>query len=207
MRLAAAVVSLALAACAPRPQVSTSAAHIPPPVAATQAGVQLASYGVVDVRTAAGYAPPVHALHVRIITHDPEATPWTLDVREQRIEMKDYGEMTPALAAANPGTPPPVVTIAPHQTRVVDLFYLLPADLQRATAVPSFELLSSIHAGDRVIAARTPYARLAAEPVQFERYDYGRDDWAPPYWHEELPSELSTGPLTIRRNSGIPVGQ
>ncbi len=201
-----AVVSLALSACAPRPETSTSGARIEPVPVTSQEDVQRASYGVVDVRTAAGYAHPLHALHVRMIVRDPEASPWTLDVREQRIELAGHAEMAPTLAASNAAAQLPVVTIASHETRVVDLFYVLPAELQQATAVPSFELLSSIHAGERVIAARTPYARLAAEPVQFDRWDYGPDEWAPPYWHEELPSELAAGPLTIRRNPGIHVG-
>ena len=207
MRSAIQVASLAFAlACAPRPDVSTSAARVPPPVGSGHQDVQLASYGVVDVRAGAGYAPPAHTLHVRIVVHDPEPIAWTLDVRAQRIALEGRGEETASLAAANAGTPPPVVTIASGQTRVVDLFYLLPADLQSAMSIPSFDLLSSITAGDRVIAARTPFTRLAAEPVQFETYDYGDDHWSPPYWHAELPSELSTGTLTIRRNAGIHVG-
>jgi hypothetical protein len=116
---------------------------------------------------------------------DNGATPWTFDTREQRVELDGRDVLAPAFASANAGTPPPVVSVDRNGKRVVDLFFLLPADLQHADAIPEFDAMWRVTAGAGVIAERTPFERLAIEPDYgaYDDWDYGGDYyWGGPYW-------------------------
>jgi hypothetical protein len=168
------------------------AADYPMPPSAPQGDVRIASYGMTDVSPQKAPGEVLRALHLRVVLADNGATPWTFDIRDQRVELDGREVLAPAFASANPGIPPPLVTVAQGGKRVVDLFFLLPADLQHADAIPEFDAMWRVNAGAAgVIAERTPFERLTVEPEQggYDDWDYGGDYyWGGPYWmNDEFP--------------------
>jgi len=161
------------------------AAEYPIPPSAPQGDVRIASYGMTEVTPQSAPGEVLRALHLRLVLADNGASPWTFDTREQRIELVGGGVVAPAFASANEGVPPPVVTVARNGKRIVDLFFLLPADLQHAEAIPEFDALWRVDTGAGIVAERTPFDRLAVEPDYggYDAWDYGGEYyWGGPYW-------------------------
>jgi hypothetical protein len=170
------------------------AAEYPIPPSAPQGDVRIASYGMTDVSTQSAPSEVLRALHLRVVLADSSASPWSFDIREQRVELGDHEVLAPAFASANPGTPPPIVTVDRNGKRIVDLFFLLPANLQHADAIPEFDAMWRVNAGAAgVIAERTPFERLTVEPDEggYADWDYGGGYyWGGPYWmNADLPYE------------------
>ena len=161
------------------------AAEYPIPPSAPQGDVRIASYGMTDVSPSKDSHEVYRALHLRVVLADNSATPWTFDTREQRVELGAREVLPPSFASANGGAPPPLVTVDSNGKRVVDLFFLLPAQLQRADEIPEFDALWHVHTGDGVIAERTPFERFTVEPEPgaHDDWKYGADYyWGGPYW-------------------------
>ena len=118
-----------------------------------------------------------------------DARPTIAVPREQVVDLDGYGQSVPAYASANAGSAPPAITVSPMGKRVVDLFFPLPAQLQRAERLPSFDVVWKLRAEDKEIAERTPFERIAVEPPPSYDpiYDYGADYyWGPPYFYDPL---------------------
>jgi hypothetical protein len=197
------------------PMGNRPAAEYAIPPEAPRGELQVASYGIVHVASQAAPDEYLHALHLRVIVRNDSDQPWTLDTREQRVELDGRGQSAPAFASANPGEPPPLVTIPPSGRRVVDLFFPLPADLQEASELPAFDAIWRVEIGPQAVVERTPFERLQSEPTDYEAYDYGYDYyWGPPYWYNPLypeftffgpiwvAPELRGPPVTIRHERG-----
>ncbi len=162
----------------------------------------LASYGVVALRTDAIDAVSLRALHLRVVMRNDDVRAWRFDVREQRIELQGRSPSSAAFSSASPGTPPPDMTIDPATTRVVDLFFPLPVDLQTASEIPAFDAIASLGVGARVYVARVSSKRLVADPLQFIAADYGKDHWGPPFSYNAscpdiMPADLIAKTITI----------
>jgi hypothetical protein len=162
------------------------AAEYPVPPDAPKGDVRIASFGFADL-TPNGVpddeAHALHALHLRVVVTDSGDHDWTLDTREQRIDLPLRGQSAPAFASADPnGTAPPVVTVPAGGRRVVDLFFPLPTDLQGAGQLPAFDTVWTVHTATQAVTQRTPFDRIIGPPVVTE-FDYGEDYWGPPYWN------------------------
>jgi len=213
------LVASLLASCAPRetpatPATTSASIHVAgeastayaEPVPVLHGWVRLTTYGVVDVRDPADAAIHLRAVHVRVLLRNENSRVWTLDVRDQRLEIPQHGRSTPAFAATSDARPDvlPVLVVAPGETRVADLFFPLPADLQSVAAVPAYDAITWLNVGDDVAVARTPFAALVAAA------NGRREGWAPPFWYNpfyqdfaflhavEIPRALAKGPLDIR---------
>lgn len=160
------------------------AAEYPIPPDAPQGDVRIASYGIAEVSPARNPHQTLRALHLRVVVANDSATPWTFDVREQGLDVAGRGLLAPAFSSASAGGQPPLVTIDPKGKRVVDLFFVLPPDLQRASAIPEFDALWRVSTASGPIAQRTPFERLLVEPADYYGYwDYGPGYyWGGPYW-------------------------
>ena len=161
------------------------AAEYPVPPSAPQGDVRIASYGLTDLTPRSAANEVLRALHLRVVLADNAATPWTFDTREQRVQLDDGAVLAPAFASANAGSSPPLVTVDRNGKRVVDLFFLLPPELQHADAIPEFDALWRVGTGAGIVAERTPFERLAIEPDYggYDDWDYGGDYyWGGPYW-------------------------
>jgi hypothetical protein len=184
------------------PMAGRVAAEYAIPLGAPRGDLRIASYGIVAVAAQAAPEKHLHALHLRIMASNRSDTLWTLDTREQRLDLDGRGQSAPAFASASPGTPPPLLTIPPSGKRVVDLFFPLPDELQNSASLPAFGAIWCIDAGGQRIVERTPFERLRAEPVEYGGYDYGPDDyyWGPPYWYNTLyPDYAFVGAVALER--------
>jgi hypothetical protein len=161
------------------------AADYPIPPAAPLGDLRVASYGVTEVASNDESRDAMSALHLRAVIENRSSAEWTFDTREQRVDLSGRGALVPAFASANGGTPPPVVTIDPSGMRVVDLFFLLPQDLQGADELPAFDALSQVGTSAGLVSERTPFERLQVEPDGggYDDWDYGAGYyWGGPYW-------------------------
>ena len=216
-----ALMALLASGCAPRysyvPTTNATAnmqgrvaADYPIPPSAPQGDVKVASYGITDVAPPKSPSEVLRALHMRVVLANNGVAPWTFDTREQRVALDAGESLAPAFASANAGMPPPIVSVEPNGKRVVDLFFLLPANLQHADAIPEFDALWRVSTGVGVVAERTPFERLVVEPEYggYNDWDYGDDYyWGGPYWTNPefgydgvAPGYFVGGPLSIHRS-------
>lgn len=148
------------------------------PPSAPHGAVEVASFGVSDVGPDdASY----RALHVRMVVENNSATTWTLDTREQVAVIAGEGESRPALANGD-GNDLPLVSIAPGQKRIVDLFYPLPAGMQSARRIPEFDLKWKVNTDAGLVAERTSFERLRVDPeyAYYEPYP----TWTVNWWYD-----------------------
>ncbi len=194
-----AALALALGACEPNyaylPVTNATvvrgkvAAEYPIPADMPHGDVRIASYGIADVgpRHPRGENDRLRALHLRFTIENNADRDWTFDTRQQRVLLQGYGQSQPAFVAVNGGGSPPVVTVPALQSRTIDLFFPLPAPLQRARQLPAFDVIWRVHAYDKFVARRTPFERVVVAPPP-DALDYGPDYgmgdwWGPPYWY------------------------
>jgi hypothetical protein len=160
--------------------------QIPP--AAPQGDVRLASFGLSQLGPAAGSGDGKPALHLRMVVSNNDAQPWTVDTREQKLDIANGGSTGPAFATTREGNEGlPLITIAAGSKRVIDLFFPLPPDQQSADAIPDFDAIWNVHAGAQDVVERTPFDRLRIEPaygptVAPEYGYYG--EWGGPFWYD-----------------------
>ena len=163
------------------------AADYPIPPEKPQGDVRIASFGFADLSPHGAPSDEphaLHALHMRVVVANNSDKPWTVDTREQRLELAGGGKSAPAFASANAGTPPPLVTVTPAGKRVVDLFFPLPSGQQHASKVPEFDAIWTVHTDARAITERAPFSRVLIQPAPTP-YDYGTDyPWGPPYYYD-----------------------
>lgn len=188
--------ALALAACAPSyvylPEENATAsiagraaARYAIPPERPQGDVRVASFGV-SVVTPVNGTGAFNALHVRMVVSNESHQPWTLDTRNQLISIAHEGTSRPIYSNVDRGSQP-LVTIAPGDKRTIDLFYPLPADMQGAKRIPTFDVLWKVHTGARVIAERTPFQRLEVAPELAAAGPYFFDySWGPYLWYDPL---------------------
>ncbi len=167
-----------------------SAATLSIPPDGSQGNVRIASYGLTDVEAQDQPDISLQALHLRLVLADDAPTPWTFDTREQRIEIGGAGPIPPAFASANAGSQPPLVTVDASTRRVVDLFFLLPEDLQDAEDIPQFSVVSRVDTSAGPVVQRTPFKRVEVEQdaPTYDAWAYAPEYyyWGGPYWINPL---------------------
>ena len=120
--------------------------EIPP--AAPQGDVRLASFGLGELAPAKGSDDSKPALHLRMVVSDNSSQPWTVDTREQKLDIQGSGLIVPAFSTTSEGNGGlPLVTVAPGSKRVIDLFFPLPPNQQSAGSIPEFDAIWNVHAG------------------------------------------------------------
>jgi hypothetical protein len=166
------------------------------PPQAPQGDLKVASYGVEALSPGNSDDEAVGALHLRISINNRSTTAWTLDTREQQAFVDGLATSTPAFASASPGTgSPPLVTIAPNSTRLVDVFFPLPEELQGASSVPGFRFTATVHTPAGPVYEVTPFARVETDTdsayvadtsspqAEYDPYVYGYDYWDSPFYY------------------------
>jgi hypothetical protein len=163
--------------------VSAAVYGIPPD--APRGEVRVAMLGVGSVPAIGAQETRSRSVHVALAVSNRGDAPWTVDPSEQRLtftskrERNDLYAMTgdPSRAGVRP------LVVAPRSTRVIDLYFALPIQLEKESAPPSFELRWTVHAGSRAITQRTPFQRFLVAPTPAEDRDLRRpidlDDDAP----------------------------
>src|ERR1019366_6047080 len=134
------------------------------PPQAPRGDLRVASYGIEPLSPEGADDESVGALHIRLSIANKSDQPWTLDTREQQAALEGRATSTPAFAARSPGVgSPPIVTIAPNSTRLVDVFFPLPEDMQSASAVPALRFTSTVHTDAGPVSETTPFDRIETD--------------------------------------------
>lgn len=191
---------LALAACAPsyvyQPATNATAqirgrvaAEYQIPAAQPRGDVRLASFGFSNVSSTRAPNERERAVHVRMVVANNSAQPWTVDTREQRLDLPGRAPMPPAYVHAHEGDQSlPYVTVPAGGKRTIDLFYPLPPELQSAQHLPEFDVVWRVHTEDQTVVERTPFDRLRITPVYAAGYGPGWVNYGPwwggPFWYD-----------------------
>jgi hypothetical protein len=178
----ATVLALGAAGCAPnyiyRPSQNATAnvrgrlaADYNVPQGKPRGNVRVASFGVSKVTPVGTTGPQSRVLHARLVVANNSDRPWSLDVTQQVAEVHGGpGPVHPAFARSDAGSLP-IVRIDPGGKRTIDLFFPLPLGAERASKVPEFDVVWRLDTAPQVVLQRTPFERLAVEPL-----------WAGPGW-------------------------
>jgi hypothetical protein len=166
----------------------TAAKYDIPSPAEPQGDVRIASFGISKVTRQDG--TPMRAIHVRLVASNNSAQPWTIDTRQQLADIRNVGQVSAAFARSE-GQDLPLVAVAPGQKRTVDIFFPLPAQTEKASKIPEFDVLWKVQAGSTVVAQRTPFERLQVAPMMaaagfgypyYGTYGFGPYGWYDPFW-------------------------
>lgn len=166
--------------------------------------VRITAMGITRLRGQADR--DIDALHLRVVVNnDSDDTPWTVDTRQQLIEIRGAGRAAPLFANTDRDTLP-ILTIPRRDQRTLDLFYPLPAGIDDADDLAGFDLLWQVETGARVVAQRTPFGRMEIEPLPTTGPYYA--GWGPYWWHDPFYSHhvwLHHRPIVIRENRPVVV--
>lgn len=121
------------------------------------------------------------ALHVRIaIANEGDDTPWTLDIREQLVEVPGVGRSQPQFANAAVQTLPSI-TVPRRERRVVDLYYPVPPGVKDADDLVGFDFLWQVTTPKRTVSGRTHIDRREAVERATTVYV---TSWGPYWWYD-----------------------
>ena len=199
--LCAAVVvgAVLLAGCAPDryayAPVTTSSADIDGasaavygvPPDAPRGEVRVAMLGVAAAPGLGAQETRSRAIHVALAVSNRADEPWTVDPSEQRLSFTAKRERTDVYAMTSDAARAGPVLVPARSTRVIDLYFALPIQIERESAPPPFELRWTVHAGSRSITQRTPFQRFLVAPTPSE----GRDVRQPIELNDEDPLRRS----------------
>lgn len=121
------------------------------------------------------------ALHVRMaIDNQGDDTPWTIDVREQLVEVPGVGRSQPQFANAGVQTLP-TLDIPRRERRVIDLYYPVPPSVHDADDLGGFDFMWQVTTPKRTVSARTRIDRReVADPPAHVHVSA----WAPYWWYD-----------------------
>jgi hypothetical protein len=159
-----------------------------PTPARPQGDIRVASFGVAKIKPETGAHGEIHALHVREVVSNNSLQAWQIDSRQQIVELHGGGRITPAFSRSDTGNVP-LEVIPPQGKLTLDLFYPLPADQEKASRIPQFDVLWRVDTGNgQAISQRTPFERLRIEPYYAGLgwgYPYGAAfGWGPYGWYD-----------------------
>jgi hypothetical protein len=182
------------------------------PQEAPQGTVEVASYGVTNLRTNDGEIP---VAHVRmIVSNESDATPWTIDSRKQMLEIAGEGRSR-AIYVNSDRDSLPVLSIAQRERRVLDFYFPLPSTVHSDAGLRRFDVLWDVDTGSRAVASRTSFDRVAeqsqyayAEPYSAFWPGYGPYWWYDPFFptvvfvHSRHFAVRHPGPVTVGHFGG-----
>lgn len=181
------------------------AARYPVPPESPRGTVYVASFGVVSADVA-HHGPQTPMLEVRMtVSNDSGAGPWTVDTREQLLEIPGAG---PSRAAAMNSDQQggPVLTVPPGQKRTLDLYYPLPPSMPTADKLaPSFDLMWRVQTPERLVAQRTPFDKQRIEPAAQPMYADVGLGWGPYWWYDPFYPGLAFYPTPLILHPAHPV--
>src|SRR5579884_2478412 len=161
-----------------------SAAFYGVPPQAPRGDVRIATLGIATLEPQGDDGHRMRAMHVRmVVDNNDDAAAWQVDTRQQVGSLNGYGQSRPAFASATPGQPP-VVAIAPGASVTIDLYYPLPASMQKASQVPHFDVLWRVQTPEGEVAERTGFERVHIEPPPPPGYYAWGPGWWYPGWYD-----------------------
>ena len=129
-----------------------TAASYPIPPEQPKGEVKVATLGLAKLPTAQG---EVRAIHVRMVLENDSDGQWQFNPRQPIAAFPDGRRISP-MATRDAA----LVTLAAGEKREIDLFYPLPLEFNKSSKVPEFDVLWSVQTPARLVAERTPVARI-----------------------------------------------
>ncbi|MDB5218553.1 MAG: hypothetical protein JWO86_6480 [Myxococcaceae bacterium] len=185
---AAVVAALALTACTPTrygyaPVTTTSAelegssaAVYAMPPDAPRGEVRIAMLGVAESSTPGMQETRSRKIHVALAVSNRADETWTVDPSEQRLTLTNNRERSDVYATTRNDAGSSSVIVPPRSTRVIDLYFPVPIQLQKDDALPPFDIRWTVHAAGRSITQRTPFERFLVAPAIEQDRDLRRPD-------------------------------
>ncbi len=167
------------------------------PASAPEGDVRIASFGISKISPQDKPEVTERAIHLRMIVANNSARPWSVDTRQVRVAIPGAGKIPPAYVTTREGQGGlPSVIVGAGGQRVIDLFYPLPANMQSARRIPEFDVVWRVQTETQVVAERTPFDRLRAEPTYAAGYgpEFGFDWGMPGPWYDPWYSGYPMGP-------------
>jgi hypothetical protein len=162
------------------------AAYYSIPPQAPRGDVRIATLGIAQLEARGDEHDRIHAMHVRMIV-DNNTSPgaWQVDTRQQLGMIDGYGQSRPAFATSNAGRPP-IATIPVRGTASIDLYYPLPANMQKASKIAQFDVLWTVQTAEGPVAERTSFERIELEPPPMPADYYAGGWWGGwgPGWYD-----------------------
>lgn len=122
------------------------------------------------------------ALHVRMtIDNQGDEKPWTVDVREQLVEIPNVGRSRPQFANAGVQTLP-MIEVPRRERQVIDLYYPVPPHVDDADDLAGFDFMWQVATTKRAVAGRTRVDRR--ELVEPTRSTIHVTSWSPHWWYD-----------------------
>jgi hypothetical protein len=195
-----AIIALGILGCAGQnyaypPEAANALSPAGPPAARTQiplerprGSVEVASYGITDLRSD-GIKIPV--LQVRMtVRNDSDDGPWLIDTRRQLAQIPGEGRSAPMYVNGDARSLREV-PIGRGQRRVIDLYYPLPATIRGDAQLRRFDVLWQVETSERTVASHDTFDRIEVEPEE-ESADlyqpwplwsgYGPNWWYDPFY-------------------------
>lgn len=101
------------------------------------------------------------ALHLGMTVVNDSRRPWQVDTRRETIVLPDGSERAPVLARSADAQRP-VFDVPPGSMRTIDLYYALPPEEARASALPHFATRWQVETERGTMRGQTPFNRQAA---------------------------------------------
>ena len=132
-------------------------AEYPFPPESPHGDIRLATSGIAKVSQGAP-----NAVELRMIVRNRSQERWLIDTREQTLVLATRAyEQTPGTLASAPS----VVEVLPQQTATIELAFALPLVASKASEIPAFDAVWTVHVGARAITIRTTFERLVVPGV------------------------------------------
>ena len=124
------------------------------------------------------------ALHVRLaVANEGDEAPWTLDIRQQQVDVPGAGRAQPQSANAGDAALP-TISVPRRERRVIDLYYPLPPGVTSADALAGFDVLWQVATAAREVSGRTHIDRreVIERPTTYIASGWGPHWWYDPFW-------------------------
>jgi hypothetical protein len=178
------------------------AARYPVPPEMPRGTVYVTSFGVVQADVAGtGQKTPLLAVRLTV-SHDEGPVPWTVDTREQLLQIPGAGKSRAAFVNSDVAGAP-VIPVASGQKRTIDLYYALPPSMATGAKIPSFDLLWQVHTAERPVAQRTPFQKQTYELADVWTYPVFPmgPGWAPYWWYDPFYPAVTFYPPVVLHNT------
>lgn len=207
---AAVIAAVALSGCAPTrysyAPVTTSSADLEGASAAVygmppespRGDVRIAMLGVSSMSPMGTQESKSDAIHVALSISNRSDETWTVDPSEQHLTLTLKRERSDIYATTGDGRST-TVSVLPRSTRVINLYFPLPIQLQKEDAPPPFDVIWTVHAAGRAVTQRTPFQRFIVSPTPQEERDLRR----PEDFHDT--DRLTPGPEAPEHRPVLPL--
>ena len=129
--------------------------------------VYVTSFGFTQLDSGAGH--PVNALHARLAIVNKGTNAWAVDGREQQLVAQGQPPQGPSFLNSDAG-PGPLYLVPSGQTRVLDLYYVLPPPLDSTRGLGTFNLSWRLLVGAEPVSQMTAFARIEGRAEPYAAY-------------------------------------